>query len=415
MTVYRDKGAKTYVYDFYFRGQRYKATTHQQNITDARAVENEVKVRLRRQAGGILRPEDTPRFQQWSEVYYARAEKLLRAPEHVKETLRVVLRFWGDRPGPNSRVPADPKAPYHNLRLADPIEDPRWIDKFEEWVEARGVSAQMRNHYFSMLSRMYRTALLPQYRQQTGMSFNPFAGIPKQRTQPRDVTLTVDQIRDWIRHASYHVRLTAAIAALAPKLRVANVLALEWKQHLDPRLTYITVHDHKTAGATGRPLVAPIPAQLRRILEDARRRHPGSRYVVTYRSGPVKSIVAGVAAAFEAAGIVYGLKVPGGATFHTLRHSMSTLLAEMDESEASRQALMGHESSQTTQKYTHLRPVRERRAAERLSRAVKIADVVTLPHLRAKRRGIAGGTTKPSSAEVEKSSMITTRARRGNG
>jgi hypothetical protein len=49
------------------------------------------------------------------------------------------------------------------------------------------------------------------------------------------------------------VRLAVAIAALAPKLRLANVLALTWKEHVDPELRYITVHRHKTAATLKRP------------------------------------------------------------------------------------------------------------------------------------------------------------------
>lgn len=392
MTVVRNKDCITFRYDFEWRGQRYQGTTHQTTQAEARDVEDQIRGRLRRQAGGILRPEDTPRFTNWADTYYTDAEKRVRAPRAIDDSLRVVLRFWGSKPGPRSTLKVEADAPYHDLRLGDPIEDPAWIVRFEDWVSARGVSANTRNHYFSVMSGMYRTALLPTFRKLTGVSVNPFVGIPKARTRPRNVTLTVEQIRAWLTEASYHIRLAAAIASLAPKLRVSNVLALEWGKHVDRTLSYITVYDHKTADKTGAPLVAPISRQLKRILEDAKKRRPESRYVVTYRGQRVYDIHGGVTAAFEGAGIPHGLKTPGGATFHTLRHSMSTLLAELDETEASRQALMGHEDPSTTKRYTHLRPVRERPAAERLSRAVKIADVVMRPELRATRqKGKSGG------------------------
>lgn len=46
------------------------------------------------------------------------------------------------------------------------------------------------------------------------------------------VTISLDDLRSWLANASYHVRLAVAIAALAPKLRLANVLALTWKEHV---------------------------------------------------------------------------------------------------------------------------------------------------------------------------------------
>src|SRR3990167_6340720 len=51
----------------------------------------------------------------------------------------------------------------------------------------------------------------------------------------------------------------------------------------------LTVHRHKTAAVTGRPLVVPVVKQLRTILEDARRRTRGE-YIIAYRGGAVKSI-----------------------------------------------------------------------------------------------------------------------------
>lgn len=411
MTVYLPKTGRTYRYDFMWRGQRYEDTTHQTTLAEARAVEADVKSRLRRQAGGVLRPKDTPRFAEWAGIYYHYVvhDLQLEAPQHVDDTLRVVLRFWGARPGPNSKQKIEADAPYHDLRLADPIEDPDWITKFETWVAARGVSHQQRNHYFSIMSRMYRAALLPKFRKQTGVALNPFAGVPRKRTRARDVTLTVDQIRDWITAASYHVRLATAIAALAPKLRVANVLALEWKKHVDAKLTLLTVHEHKTAHLTGAPLVAPISAQLRRILLDARKRRPDAKFVVTYHDRRVRSIVGGVEAAMTRAGIPYGRDVVGGATFHTIRHSMATLLAELDEADAPRAALMGQDPA-TTAKYTHLRAVRQRKSAERLSRAVRIDKAVTESRERPPRP--SGKSSGPSIALVGKPQQTSASARK---
>lgn len=44
---------------------------------------------------------------------------------------------------------------------------------------------------------------------------------------------------------------------------------------------------------------------------------------------------------------------------------------------------MGHRNIATTQRYTHLRPVHEIPAHERLAEAVPIADLVTVPRKRA--------------------------------
>jgi hypothetical protein len=43
-----------------------------------------------------------------------------------------------------------------------------------------------------------------------------------------------------------------AIAALVPKLRLANVLALTCEEHIDPDLRFITVYRHKAVGTLRR-------------------------------------------------------------------------------------------------------------------------------------------------------------------
>ena len=49
---------------------------------------------------------------------------------------------------------------------------------------------------------------------------------------------------------------------------------------------------------------------------------------------------------------------------------------------------MGHRNIATTQRYTHLRPVHEIPAHERLADAVPIADLVTVSRKRASGKGV---------------------------
>jgi hypothetical protein len=79
-----------------------------------------------------------------------------------------------------------------------------------------------------MLRKAYRSALLPACRAANGVTLNPLRDVPRETVVERIVTISVEDLRGWLKNASYHVRLAVAIAALAPKLRLVNVLALTW-------------------------------------------------------------------------------------------------------------------------------------------------------------------------------------------
>lgn len=234
MTVYLPRRGRTWYYDFWWRGRRYRNTTGQLTREDAQLAEAKLKIRLRQEAGGIgaFDPARTPRIQDWAEVY---AEHALRKPineERLNGLVRCVLRFWGARPSKPEDV--DATAPYHDLRLGDPIADAAWLQRWEDWlgtrrvrVTGRPISGQTRNQYRSTMRQLYKVACSPRRRQQTGIETNPLDASDHDLVGRRIVALSVEEMRRWVSAASYHVRLAVAIAALAPKLRLGNILGLE--------------------------------------------------------------------------------------------------------------------------------------------------------------------------------------------
>lgn len=392
VTVYRPKDCKRWRYSFEFKKTRYTGSTGCSIEKDAIAWERAYKLRLERQAAGLeLRgPEETPSITDWAAVYYTHAAQEVTRPERIEDLLRVVLRFWGRRPsGKNLKNPPKEGEPYKDLRLGDPIANPDLIVAFEDWMRAKGWAGQTKNQYRSVMNQMYKLAHQPQHRKKTGVTAqtNPFDKIARSRTETRDVTIDPDDLRRLLSHASYHLRLAVAIGALAPKLRLANILALRWSRNIDRELKYITVQHHKTRRHTERPLVVPIVAQLRRILHQARERTRGD-IVVSYRGQAVKSLRGALQGAAKAAGLPYGRSIENGLTFHTLRHTAATMLAELDISESKRKAVMGHKHLETTQRYTHLRPVKELAPLEQLSAVLILDDVVMQPGRRAVRRPV---------------------------
>jgi integrase len=443
VTVYIPKGGTRYVFDFEHDGKRHWGPTGMSRRRDAEEFERNYRVGLERHAGDLtLRAKDTPRMQDWAEVYYQhkRDSGKMKRPDLLAREIRVVLEFCGAeptkksqpmatstrKPPPRRAVPVAP--PYHDLRLGDFIERPEWILDFERWLKARGTGGSARNHYRSVMSGMFRIAMLPTYRRMTGVRQNPFAGIERDAQPRRRVTLTVEELRAWVTHASPHVRTALAIGGLAPALRLGSILGLRWGQHFDADFKFITITDHKTSQERPEPVVIPIAAQLREILILA---HAGwlkqkaqnpkvTAHVVQYRGRGVKTIKKGLRDAARRAKIAYGVKV-GGATFHTLRHTMATMLAEMGVSESHRKALLDHHDIATTQIYTHFRPMHLIAPLEQLSADVPLGDVIRanpkLPR-RGKNRGacIMGKTVgvenAPDALSEGESVSRATRARR---
>lgn len=421
MGVYRNKGRRTYQYRFEYGGKPYKGNTYQENESDARLVEATHKLRLRRERGGIAAVGAALSIATWAGLYFQHLTALQKRTgrpkrlDTIDDEIRVVLRFWGEPPqDPTSSLLPAPgeEAPFHGLSLQDPIDEPEWIERFETWIERRNVSGQTRNHYMSRLSQLYAVGMRPRFRKTTGISMNPFTGVERSRTAPRKVALTPDLVLAWIGAMSYHTRLAVAIAALAPKLRLATILALT-RDNLDPDVTRITAWHHKSDHVTGEPQIVPVVDQLRTILLDAlQRMKPTTTHLIQYQGLPVQEIRGGLKAAAKQAGIPYGRFLSGGATFHSLRHTASTLLARLGVNPWLQRDAIGHRDLTTSAGYTHLQIEEQRPALEQLSAVLPMTDLVTAPKQRASRQKTASGRplgipSDPSTQKPEETRTLT--------
>ncbi len=319
-------------------------------------------------------------------MFYLDQEKRVRRPDFVEGCLRTALEYWGAKPtgAPKKAAavarPRKGTTPYHDYRMLDPIVDAGLIVKFESWMTTRGLSGARKNHLRSTMSMMFKLAGQPEWRQKTRITSNPFAGIRRDRVRARARVLTLEEIRAVLAAAPFHVRIAIAVAVLAPKLRLETILTLRFDQHIDRAMTLITVVDHK-AQDHAPPLVIPIGRSLRAVLLAAKAANT-TKHVVEYYRDPVESIKTALRASVEAAGLVYGTRKKDGTrredgvTFHTIRHSMATLLATLPGmSERMRAEVMG-QTIATAQKYTHLAGSHQVAAHELLSDAAPVGDLL---------------------------------------
>lgn len=399
MSIYLRGGV--YWAHFQYKGVRVQKSTGQIDRDAALAVERQWKDELRQRAHGVAiaaKPE-SPTFQEWAEVYFAEATKKVTRADRIEHLVRGVLRFFGRRPSQAADV--YPDAPYHDLRLSDLIENPAWLSRWDAWLNdpkrdrtdptgkrQRRWSGQTKNQHRSTLSQLYALALKPAWRQTTGIESNPCLGVDRDPKRRRTAVLDREDLLAILSQASYHLRLAIAIALLTPKLREGDILRLRFDRHFSSNFAWLTVHGHKTEAKTGKPLVAYVPEQLREILIEAKRR-AGKRqaHVITYQGESVSQLRGAVRGAVERAAAArprlrYGRSADDGITFHTLRHSASTLLGELDVPLERHRQMMGHERIETTLWYTHLRPVHEQAPAEALSARLPIKDLVLVARKR---------------------------------
>lgn len=392
MTVYRTSDGR-HRYNFQFRKQRY--TGYGQTKAEAREIERERRRKLRARALGIEAPgpEDTPRFTDWAvtTLKYAKDRKKLTRPEQFETNLHMVLGFWGAKP--TKREPVEGGV-YKDLRLGDPIATPELIEEFDQWMDARGISGSRKNAFRSAVSQMYRVALLPANRRKSGVRENPMQGVLRDARVRRLKTLTPEQLRAIVTHAAPHVQLALVIGALAPKMRLRNVLNLRWGHDVSDDLTYLIVDRHKTDKETGLPLVAPISAKLRELLRSVKRR--GGTHVIQYHGKPVKDIKTALKRAMKLAGVKYGKQ---DITYHSLRHTMATAFARMRLPGPVRKRLMGHASEATTAIYEHLAAVDEAEPLEQLAAVYPLTDLVIAPRrLTGARNGATGDPKAPKAS-----------------
>lgn len=351
MSVYQRNGL--WHYDFWLLKRRY--TSPKGFATKADAVEAEARLRrtLTRRAAGLepLDASETPSFTDWAGVTWKwqRDRKQIKRPDAAKQTLRMILAFWGARP---KHDPVEGGV-YKDLRLGDPIERPELLEEFEHWMTERGLSGSRKNHYRSACSMMYRVALLPQFRRLTGVRENPFAHVLRDRVERRTATLTLEQLQAWTASAPMPVAIAVTVAALAPALRFGNIVELK-RSDIDGSGQFLTV-PHKTDRATGLPLTIAISPALRKVLDAIFARWPHDPYVVpidgTERYWRLHKMVR---ESIKAAGLPYGRAMPQGVTFHSLRHALSTWLARWGLSLAERQRALGHQTAAMAAWYTHL-------------------------------------------------------------
>ena len=190
--------------------------------------------------------------------------------------------------------------------------------------------------------------------------------VPKSNTLPTVLSQAeVYRILDQLRHPAYRTCLTAIYAC---GLRLGEAVRLQL-QDIDSDRMWLHLRQGKGNKDRYVPLPAPLLPMLRRFWST--HRHPTWLFPGRPAKGQSPLTVtnprsdSGVQRAFKLALAESG--VVKRATVHTLRHSWATHLLEADINIRHIQQWLGHNSLQTTMRYTHLTQTAEIDAVERIN------------------------------------------------
>ncbi|KHK02911.1 tyrosine-type recombinase/integrase [Desulfovibrio sp. TomC] len=195
----------------------------------------------------------------------------------------------------------------------------------------------------------------------TGLTkVNPMKGRKKSREKPRDVQLTVNDVKRIMDHAEPHVRWAMEVCfSLGTRPGESELLALKW-DHIDLEKGIAKIYASKTKTYRSVP-IAPA------LLEKMKGKKPSSMsgYVIEWRGQPIGMIRKGFRRACERAGIKYPVRM------YDLRHLFATTMLSKGADLAAVSKLLGHSMiSTTTSHYYHCLEGEKERAVSLLPELV---------------------------------------------
>jgi integrase len=245
----------------------------------------------------------------------------------------------------------------------------RWRDKIAE-----GGRRRTANYCLAVMSRVFKMAILRGL-----IADNPLRDVPKLKRLKDAPTVnrpwTDGELAAMLDAASPSMRVAIALAAYTG-LRQGDVLKFTWNARAD---------GYVRQGKTGDVVFVPEHSALKAILDatpkiaavvvatEAGRNYTADGFRANFRNLKTR---------LEGEG-----KVGAGLTFHGLRHTVATKLADAGADDATIASVTGHKSAAMVRRYTESRDKKKRAEA-----AIRLIDE---PKSRTKGSNLAGKRVEP--------------------
>ena len=261
-------------------------------------------------------------------------------------------------------------------------EKTRRIDSEVERTRRKGSTV---NRYLQLLSKIFELAFEEGY-----VDSNPVRRVPlESEGDGRERYLTYEEearLPPVLQGRLAHLRAPVIVAVDTGMREITELLSLRI-EHVNfgeaPVFFNIkgkdveVVPDHllvvksKNKGTRTIPMTARVRSELLQVIQG---RTEGPVFLSARTGVNLVEIKKGFKRACELAGIPHGQNTPGGLTFHDLRHTFATRLAEREVGETQRLALLGQSSTKMVRRYSHATPEAMREAVQRLEQ--KAGDVL---------------------------------------
>jgi integrase len=185
--------------------------------------------------------------------------------------------------------------------------------------------------------------------------------------------LTVEEWRKLEAAAPVWLRPIITLGVLTG-MRLKELLMLRWEDWDREKGQLFVSEENKT----GRPRTIPLSAEATGVLQRQVRRIKATHVFVNRQGKPYLSRDARqfIGRRTKRAMVDVGIK---GASFHTLRHTAGSWMAQAGDSEVKIAKILGHASTRTTERYTHLETEHLRGTVDRLGQVLRPTVPQTVP------------------------------------
>lgn len=184
------------------------------------------------------------------------------------------------------------------------------------------------------------------------MTFSEVKKLLKKNENARDVILPADKFENLLLHSPQHL-IGILATGFYTGMRKGEILSLTWDMvDLDRRFIRLEADNTKDKEARALPICDELHEILKRQPKGDERKAVSFFYVFTFNGKAIRSnFKRSLVKACEDAGIPYGRIIPGGFTFHDLRHTFNTYMRKAGVAESVIMKITGHSTREMFDRY----------------------------------------------------------------